>query len=237
MFSRYPMTNNLRHFILKLVYNCITRPATPWFIEKFFRSKCQLYREPTVFFLWVQTMATNSLRVKTVGKENLVRGGLVLVNEHQLHLHIVMLQTISSWFRRINVLIQRTEPKRLASCRHRWLQFSNNMGRGSSRAQVIWISNIRFLEFSLLFHLSFLVHVFNNWNYAQKSRMRYGARLKFTWESNRLQMTKKLRNFSYNDSKHCRESRQRWIRTLLIDKLSIKLKLVRALLFTDYIKS
>ena len=82
--------------MLKIAYNCITRPATPWYIEKFFRWKCQLYREPTVFFLWVQTMATNSLRVKTVGKENLVRGGLVLVNEHQLHLHIVMLQTISS---------------------------------------------------------------------------------------------------------------------------------------------
>ena len=99
-----------------------------------------------------------------------------------------MLQTISSWFRRINVLIQRTEPKRLASGRHRWLQFSNNMGRSSSRAQVIWISTIRFFKFSLLFHLSFLVDVFN-----KKSLISYGTRLKFTWESNRLQMTKKLK--------------------------------------------
>ena len=125
---------------------------------------------------------------------------------------------------------RRTEAKRLASGRHRWLQFSNNMGRSSSRAQVIWISTIRFFKFSLLFHLSFLVDVFN-----KKSLISYGTRLKFTWESNRLQMTKKLRDFSYNNSKHCRESRQRWIRTLLIDKLSIKL--VWALLFTDYIKS
>ena len=53
--------------ILKIVYNCITWPATPCFIEKSFGSKCPLRRKQIVFLLSIQIVATDSLLVKTCG--------------------------------------------------------------------------------------------------------------------------------------------------------------------------
>ena len=49
----------------------------------------------------------------------------------------------------------------MASGGNRWLQFSNNGGRGRSRDKIISIYFSSFLKFSLLYHLSTLVDVFN----------------------------------------------------------------------------
>ena len=50
----------------------------------------------------------------------------------------------------------------MASGGNRWLQFSNNRGRGRSRDQLIVIFFLSFIKFRLPYHLSFLVDVFNN---------------------------------------------------------------------------
>ena len=50
----------------------------------------------------------------------------------------------------------------MSSGGNRWLQFSNNGGRGRSRDQIILISFFKFFKFRLLYHISSLVDVFNH---------------------------------------------------------------------------
>ena len=94
----------------------------------------------------------------------LARGGLALVNEHQLHLPIVMFRAIPYWFRRHFVgtmfWYRETEATRLAIAGNRWLQFSNNGRRGKSRDQIIKIYFSNFLKFILLLYHTSLSHFF-----------------------------------------------------------------------------
>ena len=50
----------------------------------------------------------------------------------------------------------------MSSGGNRWLQFSNNGGRGRSREQIILISFSSFFKFRLLYHITSLVDVFNH---------------------------------------------------------------------------
>ena len=96
----------------------------------------------------------------------LVGGGLALVSEQQLHLPIVMLRTIPSWFRRhfVGTMFWYRESGAtcFASGGNRRFQFSNNGGRVRSRDQIIWISFFKFFKFSLPHHISSLVNVFDH---------------------------------------------------------------------------
>ena len=98
-----------------------------------------------------------------------LRGGLALVNKHQLLLPVVMLRTISSWFRRQFVGLmfwyRETGGSRLASGKNRWLQFSNNRRRGRSLDHIIWISFFQvflsFVYFSI-YHFSWMCSFYNS---------------------------------------------------------------------------
>ena len=50
----------------------------------------------------------------------------------------------------------------MSSGGNRWLQFSNNGGRGRSRDQIILISFFNFVKFPLLYHITSLLDVFNH---------------------------------------------------------------------------
>ena len=88
---------------------------------------------------------------------------LTIVNEHQLYLPIVKLRTISSWFRRhfVGTMFWYRVTVRSYSF-GKWWESLVTIFKQWRAWSITWPNNLVFLKFSLLYHISFLVDVFNH---------------------------------------------------------------------------
>ena len=108
--------------------------------------------------------------MRLVLTKTLVRGGLALVNEHQFHLQIVMIRepfradfTYTLQGQCFDIEKPELHVQKVVGIVSQNFQTLEVRGHNRSCGQVIWISFFKFfLKFTLLYHLSFLVDVFNN---------------------------------------------------------------------------